>query len=39
MEKFTSEQVIEFMKFCDRHQIKFNFLDEFESALAQYFKD
>lgn len=39
MQKFTSDQVIEFMKFCDRHGIKFNFIDEFNSALAQYFAD
>lgn len=35
---YTQEQLAEFAEFCKRHQITFNNLIEYNSAIAQYFQ-
>jgi hypothetical protein len=37
--KYTVKQFAEFRKFCLRHNLKFATMAEYQSALAQYFKD
>jgi len=38
-ENYTQKQIAEFAKFCKRHQLTFANMIEYNSALAQYFKD
>lgn len=37
--QYTAKQFAEFRKFCLRHGLKFATMAEFQSAIAQYFKD
>lgn len=36
-QSYTQEQLAEFAEFCKRHQITFNNLIEYYSAIAQYY--
>lgn len=35
--KYTDKQIREFKMFCDKHDIRFNTLSEYRSALSQYY--
>ena len=35
--KYTEKQIIQFKSFCDKHNIKFNNIAEYRSAIAQYY--
>jgi hypothetical protein len=35
--KYNNDQVIEFKAFCDKHDIGFNTISEYRSAIAQYY--
>jgi hypothetical protein len=36
--KYTNSQIQEFLAFCEKHQIRFNFVVEFKAAIDQYFQ-
>lgn len=36
--KYNDAQVIEFKSFCDKHNIRFNTISEYRSAIQQYYK-
>jgi len=35
--KYTEKQIIQFKSFCIKHDIRFNNMTEYRSALSQYF--
>jgi hypothetical protein len=35
--KYTDKQILEFKMFCNKHDIKFNNMTEYRSAIAQYY--
>jgi hypothetical protein len=35
--KYTEKQIIQFKSFCIRHDISFNTIAEYHSALSQYY--
>ena len=37
MKTYTNKQIAEFAKFCNRHDIIFNNITEYNAALAQYY--
>ena len=37
MKTYTDKQIVEFAKFCERHDITFNKIRDYNAALAQYF--
>ena len=38
LDQFTVKQCKDFQEFCKRHNIKFNNIPEYYSALVQYYK-
>jgi len=37
--KYTDNQITEFVLFCNNHEIRFNNMTEYNSALKQYYTD
>jgi len=35
--KYTDKQITQFKMFCDKHDIRFNNIAEYRSALSQYY--